>query len=233
MNTANNTIIFDHPRAIAYDTQFQKLAPIKEVLHFLTQMILMDLPANARILCVGAGTGSELIYLAKIFPNWQFTALDPAKPMLDVCKQRVAQQGFLARCSFHNGYLSDLPDCPVFDAATCFLVSHFLTDQSQRTALFKDIATRLGEGGILVSADHCADSSTETYQNLHQLWCSTLNFSDLSTSQVEKMTSAMGKSISLLPPLEVALTIQAGGFTAPVEFLQTLMIHGWYAQKSP
>jgi len=231
MNTNNSANFFDQPLAASYDTQFQKLAPIKAVLHFLTQMILMDLPTNARILCVGAGTGAELLYLAKVFPHWHFTAVDPAKPMLDACKKRVAEQGLLSRCSFHNGYLSDLPQCPQFDAATCFLVSHFLTEQSQRTALFTDIAKRLAQGGVLVNADHCADTAIGTYQELHQLWCSTLHFSDIGAARVEKMTSAMGKSISLLPPPEVALTIAAGGFTTPVQFLQTLMIHGWYALK--
>ena len=232
MKTDNTAIVFDQTRASRYDTQFNKLAPIKDALHFLSQMILMDLPENARILCVGAGTGAELIYLAKTFPNWQFTAVDPATAMLDVCKQRVAEQGLLSRCHFHNGYLEDLPECPAFDAATCFLVSHFLTHHSQRISLFKSIAKRLAKAGILINAELSADISDDTYADLLALWCSTLNFSDLPSAVVEKMTSSLGTSILLLPPTQVASSIKSAGFSTPVQFLQTGLIHGWFAMKS-
>jgi len=45
-----------------------------------------------------AGTGSELIYLAQNFPQWQFT-VEPAAPMLDVCRQRTEECGIASRCT--------------------------------------------------------------------------------------------------------------------------------------
>ena len=51
-------------------------APLCDVLHLVTLLILSDLPADARILCVSVGAGLESIYPAQEFPQWQFTAVD-------------------------------------------------------------------------------------------------------------------------------------------------------------
>ncbi len=45
-------------RAVAYDAQTAKLAPIFDVLYFLMGPILADLPTDARFLCVRVGTGT-------------------------------------------------------------------------------------------------------------------------------------------------------------------------------
>ncbi|MFT7681755.1 MAG: tRNA (cmo5U34)-methyltransferase [Moritella dasanensis] len=37
---------------------------MKDALHLSIRILLSDLPENANILCVGAGTGAELIYLS-------------------------------------------------------------------------------------------------------------------------------------------------------------------------
>jgi len=61
--------------AESYDKQWEKLSPINDSLHLLMGAIMSNLPEQANILCVGAGTGAEIIYLAKRFPKWSFTAL--------------------------------------------------------------------------------------------------------------------------------------------------------------
>ena len=73
-------------RAVAYDAQTAKLAPIFDVLYFRMGLVLADLPTDARFLCVGVGTGTELIKLAQAFPHWHFTAVDPTASMLNICR---------------------------------------------------------------------------------------------------------------------------------------------------
>ena len=51
---------FQGDEASAYDNRFAKLAPFKEALHLVLSMALADLPVDARVLCVGVGTGAEL-----------------------------------------------------------------------------------------------------------------------------------------------------------------------------
>ena len=61
-------VIFDQ-QASSYDEQWSKTAPIRDGLLFLLEAVFSTLPANARILSVGTGTGAELAYLAKRFPQ--------------------------------------------------------------------------------------------------------------------------------------------------------------------
>jgi len=49
------TEIFDH-QAATYDQKWSWLEPINSALHLLASSVLAELPATARILCVGAVT---------------------------------------------------------------------------------------------------------------------------------------------------------------------------------
>ncbi|MCX6048907.1 MAG: class I SAM-dependent methyltransferase, partial [Chloroflexi bacterium] len=150
------TALFDQ-QAASYDQQWRKLAPINDALHLLTSTVLSELPPQAKILCVGAGTGAEILYLAQKFPEWRFTAVEPSTAMLDVCRRRVEEQGIAARCLFHAGYLDSLPSHGSFDAATAFLVSQFILEREVRSKFFQSIAERLCPTGLLVSSDLAGD----------------------------------------------------------------------------
>ena len=68
MQQADITALFDK-QASSYDQQWSKMAPINNALHLLTSAVLSELPPQAHILCVGAGTGAEILYLAQQFPH--------------------------------------------------------------------------------------------------------------------------------------------------------------------
>ena len=232
MKNQDSVIVFDQERASSYDQRFAKLAPMRNALYFLMRMVLSELPADARILCVGVGTGSELMDLAQTFPQWQFTAVEPAAPMLEICRQRAEECGIASRCTFHAGYLDSLPARDSFDAATCLLVSHFFMQQEERRNFFRHIAARLRPRGYLVSADLVADMSTPEYQSLLEVWLRALRYSGVPAEEVEKFRASYGREVAVLPPQEVASMIAASGFDTPVLFLQTLLIHAWYANRT-
>jgi tRNA (cmo5U34)-methyltransferase len=119
MQQAEITALFDK-QASSYDQQWSTMAPINGALHLLTSAVLGELPPNAHILCVGAGTGAEVLYLARRFPAWRFTAVEPSTAMLDLFRRRAEEQGIASRCVFHPGYLDSLPSADAFDAATAF-----------------------------------------------------------------------------------------------------------------
>ena len=223
--------VFDKKFAASYDKNADKSAPMLDALRYLTRLILAELPESSHILCVGVGTGSELFALAEAYPQWQFTALDPAPAMLDICRQRAAENGITNRCTFHQGTLDSLPDSAPFDAATCFLVSHFFMEREERSAFFAQIAARLVDKGILVSADLSSDMSSQEYRNLRVIWERMLRDSGRSEEQIAQFMESHGRSAAVLPPHEVAEIIAEGGFEVPVLFFQTLFIHGWYARR--
>ena len=223
---------FDQAHAAEYDKRYAKLAPMRDALHLLTAAVFADLPADARVLCVGAGTGAELIALAEKFPRWQFTAVDPSGPMLDVCRRRTAECGVADRCTFHQGFLDTLPPSEPFDAATSLLVSHFILAPEARTAFFRGIAERLRPAGLLVNADLASDVNSEEYRSLLEVWLELMKAADQPPEKVEALRVAYTRDVAILPPAQLSAIISAGGFEPPVLFLQTGLIHAWYAVRN-
>lgn len=232
MQNQESAVVFDEERASTYDARATKIAPLRDTLNLLTRLILSELPVNARVLCVGVGTGLELIYLAQEFPQWHFTAVEPATAMLNTCRQKVEACGIASRCTLHEGYLDSLPASEPFDAATCLLVSHFFMQQAQRRKFFSQIAARLRPQGYLVSADVASDMSASAYQSLREAWTQMLRYAEYPDADVKQFLDSHGRNVAVLPPQEVASIIASGGFDSPVLFLQTLFIHAWYARRT-
>lgn len=224
--------LFDQ-QAAGYDKQWAGMAAIRECLYLLLGSLLHGLPDNARILCVGVGTGTELAYLAERFPGWSFTAVDPSPAMLEVCRQRAQQGGFLARCEFHQGYLDTLAVQPGHDGATCLLVSQFLLDPLARRAFFGEIAGRMNPGGLLVNVDLACDTRAPVYPPLLASWMTLMAAARVPAQVLEQARAAYARDVAILPPAEVAGLIEAGGFEAPMQFFQAGLMHGWCGQRVP
>lgn len=221
--------IFDQ-QASNYDERWAKTAPIRDALHLLLAAVFAGLPAEARILCVGAGTGEEIDYLAKRFPQWTFVALDPSSAMIEVCRNKAVQGGYLSRCNFHEGYLDSLPAQDAFDGATCFLVSQFILEPDARTGFFQGIADRLRPGGILASSDLASDVASSEYEALLRVWLDMMLAAGIPAAGLEQMRAAYARDVAVLPPAQVASIIKAGGFGQPVMFYQAGLIHAWFSK---
>ncbi|TVO58584.1 class I SAM-dependent methyltransferase [Denitromonas halophila] len=222
--------IFDQ-QAAGYDARWAKTAPIRNALHFLLDAVFAGLPAHARILCVGAGTGEEIDYLAKRFSQWTFTAIEPSGAMLDVSRSKADKGGYLSRCEFHEGYLASLPDQDRFDAATCFLVSQFITDRDARVDLFRTIATRLRPNGLLASSDLASDVDSNAYTALLNIWLNMMLAAGIPAAGIAQMREAYRRDVAVLPPAQIESIIAAGGFDTPVMFYQAGLIHAWFSQR--
>jgi len=224
-------VFFDRHSA-GYDSQVARLAPIYKGLYFLLECVLAELPQDARILCVGLGTGAELIHLATAFPGWRFTAVEPSGAMLDLCRTRVEESGLSSRCTFHEGYVETLPPLETHDAATCFLVSQFILDSHARSDFFRQIANRLVPGGILANADLSADVESEEYDALLAVWQRVMSSSTVTPEGLERMRAGYAKDVSILPQGDVGSIIESGGFDAPVHFFAAGLIHAWFAKRT-
>lgn len=228
------TAIFDQ-QAATYDQKWSRLTPINSALHLLAGAVLSELAADARILCVGAGTGNEVLHLAQKFPGWHFTAVEPSAAMLSVFKRRAEEEGISSRCVFHHGYLNTLPRDGSFDAAISFLVSQFILDRLERSEFFKNISNHLHLGGILISSDLAGDVSvTAERSGTLEVWFQVMRESGTIVDQAEinKMREAYTRDVAVLPPGDVREIIMNAGFDSPTQFFQAGMIHAWYARRS-
>jgi tRNA (cmo5U34)-methyltransferase len=223
--------LYDQQHAANYDQQGAKLAPLREALLTLAAAQLADLRADARVLCVGAGTGTELVYFAERHPGWTFTAVEPSAAMLDVCRANATAAGIAERCTFHEGYLESLPASDPFDVATSLLVSQFILDRTERTNFFRQIAARLRPGGWLVNADLAADQNGAEYEALSELWWHVMRPANAPREGLDKMRAAYQRDVAVIPPEEVAGIIAAAGFERPVQVFQAGLLCGWLGRK--
>lgn len=215
----------------SYDSQWQKLSAFREGLHVLVASLFRSFPEQARILCVGAGTGAEIHYLSDRFPGWTFAAVEPSAGMVSAARERAEKFGYASRCMFHNGYLETLPDQGPFNGATCFLVSQFLVDKGERVQFFRQISKRLSFGGFLASSDLAADTGSANHTSLMEVWLRTMAQADLSADRIQQMKDAYARDVAILPPGEVSSLIASAGFEQPVQLYQAGLIHAWYARR--
>jgi len=230
MQPAQIVSLFDQ-QAAGYDRQWARTAAIRDCLYLLLEPLLAGLPPDARILCVGAGTGQEMARLAKRFPGWRFTAVEPSAAMLQVCRERAQAEGFAGRCEFHEGFLDSLPATADFDAATCLLVSQFIVEPGERTRFFALIRDRLGDGGLLASSDLASDVASAAYEVLLPAWTRMMSDADVPAEAIERMRAAYSTDVAVIPAGQVESIIAAGGFDAPVRFFQAGLIHAWISRK--
>lgn len=223
--------LFNKEHAAGYDDRYVRIAPLREALHLLIRIALSDLPAQARILCVGAGTGAELLSLASAFPEAHFTAVEPSGPMLEVCRERAAQAGLTERCTFHHGFVETLTVDEPFDAATSLLVSQFILQRTHRIAYFRAIARLLRPGGHLIVSDLSGDLDAKDTEHLKDLWTKMLIFNGTPEAQAGNYLTGWKSHVAVLPPDDVAAMIAEGGFETPTRFYQSLFIHGWHARR--
>lgn len=222
---------FNKELSRAYDERNRKLSPISDNMHFLIGLILQNLPVRARILCVGVGTGAEILALAKNFPEWTFVGVDPAEPMLEVCAERLRAAGISERCRLVHGYVHDVPVDDGFDAVLSILVGHFVK-REDKPDFFRNMATRLNPNGILVHSEISCDLNAPEVPEMLDQWKKIQTLMGATPESLQKLPEQMRTMLSIVPPEETEKFMMQSGFTSPIRFFQAFLICGWYARKS-
>ncbi len=231
MTQQGTPIAFDEDHAAVYDEQFAKLAPLKEALHLCMRAALADASSASRVLCVGAGTGAEVCYLADAYPGWTFSLVEPAAPMLARARHKAEEAGIADRCTFHEGYLDTLPESGLFDVATSVLVSQFVLEPKARRDFFQGIAARLLPGGQLITADLSTRASNDSSDQLFLMWLALMRHNRNDEEALKNYRNAIQKGVAVIPPDTFATLLTESGFEKPLSICQTLLIHTWHARR--
>lgn len=202
-----------------YDERNSNLAPIMENMHFLVRLVLQDLPEDARILCVGVGTGAEILSLSKIYPKWTFTGVDPSDSMLEVCRERLEKAGVADRCELIHGYVQDAPAGEEFDATVAILVGHFVP-REERASFYQNMHQRLKDGGYLINTEISFDLDSKEFPLMLKNWERVQSLMGATPESLEKLPDMLRNALTVLPPSEVEDIIRASGFSLPVRFFQ-------------
>lgn len=217
---------FTPEMAAQYDARFKPLAGLKDALHLVLRGAFAGLPDEARILCVGAGTGAELLALAAVQPGWRFTVVEPAEGMLAICRQRADAAGIGHRCTFHGGFLESLSPGDAHDAATAILVSQFLLDPAERRAFYRQISDRLAAGGALVSTDLVVDDPRDW-----DTWLGMMALLGMDGGKQQKYRTQVEEKVALPTAEGMRRILSDAGFEAPLPIYQAGMMHAHIARK--
>ena len=222
---------FNKDAAKSYDEKNSKLSRISDCMHFLTGLVLRDLPSDARVLCVGAGTGAEILVLAQAYPGWKFVALEPSLDMLNVCRERMAQADVSDRCEFEHGYVQDYKGPAEFDAALSILVAHFIP-REDRLSFFKEMAARLKSGGYLVNAEISFDLDSPEFPMMLKGWEGVQSLMGATPESLAALPNVLRDVLTVVPPEQTEEWLREAGVSSPVRFFQAMMICGVFGRKS-
>lgn len=229
--TSNTNDIFNGEFSRQYDAYNERLNEIANNLHLLISILLRDLPEDARILCIGVGTGSEITRLARKHPGWHFTGVDPSPDMLAVCAEKLQREGVSDRCTLIEGYLGDVPVSGNHHAALCLLVTHFIQDP-QRLGVYSQINAQLMQDGRMIAAEIAGDMTDDDFDEKLAAWAAMHSVASSTERDPQEIKAQLKERLLLLAPEHTERLIAASGFNPPQRFFQSLLIHGWTAKKA-
>lgn len=221
---------FNNPQVVeGYDQHIRKLIPGYELIHLQVHALLKShLLAQANILVVGCGTGYELQYLAEKFPEWTFTAIDPALEMLNKAQRHIEGLGLADRITFMHGDTSVLTAVQQqFDAALSILVSHFVAFEFKQQ-YFQDIAQALKENALCLSYDLMQIENDQQRLTLKLLAQAT----GLTEKQSQLMLDRLAQDFALIDVVQMQKIYQNAGFKSVQTFAQVINYYGFMAFKS-
>jgi tRNA (cmo5U34)-methyltransferase len=229
---APSTVI-DHftDGAKVYDERNRPLASIADNMHFLIRLILKDVPVRARVLCVGVGTGAEILSLSKAYPEWTFVGVDPSTGMLDVCRGRLKEASVLDRCDLIHGYVGDAPAGENFDVALSILVAHFIK-REERLHFYRAMNSRLRKNGILINTEISFDLDSPEFPSMLKNWEAIQALMGATPESLANLSVQLREMLTVVSPQETEALLKNSGIPVPVQFFQAFMISGWYGTKS-
>ena len=221
---------FDDPQAVArYAENPPRLVPGFADLQRMALLLLAErVPADGRVLVLGAGGGLELKVFADQQPGWQFEGVDPSAEMLKLAQATLGP--LAARVRLHEGYIDTAPAGP-FDAATCLLTLHFLTLAERRHTL-RELAQRLKPGAPLVVAHHSFPQDEPARAVWLARYAAFAVSSGVGREPAERASAAIGARLPVLAPPQEEALLREAGFTDVSLFYAGFTFRGWVAYQA-
>ncbi len=233
---SEQTIDFDANPPVAtneYDEMARIALPGYEVMHTMVLSFLrFHLPETANLLIVGAGTGMELIRFSKSNSQWHMLGVDPSSNMLLLAQQKIQQHDLSKQVKLFQGYTHDLPATPVYDAATCILVMHFLPDDGSKLALLQSISQRLKSSAAFILVDIFGEKGTREFEQMVSVLKVFWSEMGMKPERIAQVLETVNKGVYPIPEAKVLELLQQSGFGNIMRFYTGLWVGGWVAVKN-
>lgn len=218
--------------AAKYDGMMAKVFPGYEQLPLVILSYLRTrLSRTAHLLDAGCGTGATLTAFATHQPEWSFVGVDPAEPMLEIARNKIAAKGMANRVTLSHGTVDTLSDEPKFDAATCILVEHLQPDNGAKLHLLEGIHRRMLSGGWFVLFGLHGNLTMERAQNALKAWLEFVTLQGLPEPMRDNVRHRATVEDSLISEGRIQELLREAGFVNIEKIYQLLLLGGWLVQK--
>ncbi|WP_448130423.1 class I SAM-dependent methyltransferase [Stenotrophomonas rhizophila] len=219
---------FSDPDAVAqYADNLVRQVPGVHALHQMTHVLLAEhVPAQGRVLVLGAGGGMELKAFAEASPTWRFTGVDSSAEMLGLAKRTLGVE-LSAHVDLIKGYIDSAPDI-AFDGATCLLTLHFLSAEARLQTLCA-LKRRLTPGAPLIIAHHSVPSEPLEKHRWFQRWAAFVAARGLVGETAAARADSIANRLPTLSPEQEVAMLEEAGFERPGLFYAALSFRGWVA----
>lgn len=221
---------FDDPETVARYAE----GPVRQVpgFHGLQRMaallIAERVPDDAHVLVVGAGGGLELKAFAEAQPGWRFCGVDPSAEMLGLAGRTLGP--LASRVDLHHGYVDSAPAGP-FDAATCLLTLHFLSEEERRHTL-AEVHRRSRPGAPFVVAHHSFPQQEGEKAKWLARYAAFAVASGISAANAENAIKAIDERLPLLSPEQDEAMLRDAGFDGVTLFYAGFTFRGWVGYRA-
>ncbi|BAZ38540.1 hypothetical protein NIES4101_44790 [Calothrix sp. NIES-4101] len=232
-------IDFDKNAPIA-GSEYDKLAPMAlpgyEAMHQMTLACLRShlhkmSEKAANLLIVGAGTGMELVNYAQANQNWCMLGVDPSVNMLAIASQKIQEHNLSERIKVFTGYIHQLPNNPIYDAATAILVMHFIPDDGSKLDFLENIFQRLKPSAPFILVDVFGEKGTDELEAKISMMKCFWQEAGVSPEKVSELLEGLATGVYPIPETRVFELLQQAGFTKIIRFYTGIWIGGWVATK--
>ena len=166
-------------------------------------------PAGARILDLGCGTGTLAKRLLDRIPAASMTLLDASSRMLAVAERKLHR--FAARVSLVERTFENMPEGP-FDAVVSTLALHHLGTDDEKKRQYARILAALAPGGCFWQGESVVNSSGEDTELDELRWVDWLRGQDFSDDEVEGLLERVHTNDRPAPLVDQLLWLRDLGF---------------------
>jgi tRNA (cmo5U34)-methyltransferase len=154
-----------------YDVEIRRFIPgYDAMLDETVEAIREQVPASARVLDLGTGTGALAARIANALPRARLVLLDADRAMLEMAAIRLHDDRDRVELR-HGDFAGELPKV---HAAAASLALHHLHDAADKRAMYAKIHAALEPGGVLANADITLPASRELSDPIRRRWAAHL-----------------------------------------------------------
>ena len=193
-------------------------------LHRMMRILLEErVPADGRVLVLGAGGGMELREFAAAQWHWRFDGVDPSPNMLEAARQATAE--WSDRIALHPGKIDTAPDGP-FDGGTALLVMHFIPREERITTL-AGLHARLKPGAPLIVAHMSYGQDEASRQRWSKRNAAFSVSNGMDAAMIETGRQRILAQLPILTPEDDVALLEQAGFTGVDLFYAAFGFRGW------